>query len=86
MCLRRGNGTLNIRLVLSCDDEVIYDSENLLYRNYLGFAGSKECDIHECEKGTYSFFAVGEGSFEFLCAEVSDIDAGGQWKSFFFFF
>ena len=83
MCLRRGNGTLNIRLVLSCDDEVIYDSENLLYRNYLCFSGSKECDIHECEKGTYSFFAVGEGSFEFLCAEVSDIDAGGQWKSFF---
>ena len=81
-CLRRGDGTLNVRFILSCDDEEIYNSEDTLFRNCLCFSNTRECDIHECEKGAYSFFAVG-GSFDFLCSDVSDIDAGNQWKSVF---
>lgn len=80
-CLRRGDGTLHIRIVLSCDDEEIYDSGDTLYREYLCFSNTKECDA--CEKGSYSFFTTERNAFEFIGGEVSDIDAGSQWKSYF---
>lgn len=80
-CLQRGDGTLHIRIVLSCDDEEIYDSGDTLYREYLCFSNTKECDA--CEKGSYSFFTSERNAFEFIGGEVSDIDAGSQWKSYF---
>ena len=82
-CLRRGDGTLNVRIVLCCDDEEIYDSEDSLFRDCICFSGAKECDFHGCEKGSYSFFTVGEKPLEFVEAEVSDIDVGSPWKSYY---
>ena len=83
MCLRKGDGSLNIRIVLSCDDDKIYDSEDTLYREYLCFSNTKEGDIRDCEKGSYSFFTTESNVFEFIGSEVSDIDAGSRWKSYF---
>ena len=82
-CLRGGDGTLHIRIVLSCDDEEIYDSGDTLYREYLCFSNSKECDVRDCEKGAYSFFTTECNALEFIGSEVSDIDAGSRWKSYF---
>ena len=56
-CMKRGDGSLNIRVVLSCDDEEIYDSRESLYRECLCFSKGKECDIKEAVKGSYSIFA-----------------------------
>lgn len=82
-CLRRGDGTLHIRIVLSCDDEEIYDSGDTLYREYLCFSNTKECDVRDCEKGAYSFFTIECNALGFIGSEVSDIDVGSQWKSYF---
>lgn len=82
-CLQRGDGTLHIRIVLSCDDEEIYDSGDTLYREYLCFSNSKECDVRDCEKGAYSFFTTECNALDFIGSEVSDIDAGSRWKSYF---
>jgi len=82
-CLLKGNGTLNIRIILSCENELIYDSGKSLYRECLCFLKVKECDIRETVKGSYSIFAPIERKFEFSGAEVSDIDAGTWWKAYF---
>lgn len=82
-CLRRGDGTLNIRIVITCDDEEIYDSRGTLYRECLCFSGEKECDIKETVKGSYSIFAPATTGFEFSGAEVSPIDAETWWSAYF---
>lgn len=83
MCLRRGDGSLRIRAILRCDDEEIYDSKDTLYRECLCFNRERECDVRECEKGSYSFFVTTNCSLEFSGAEVSDIDAGSFWHSYY---
>ena len=55
-CLRNSNKSLNFRVVIMCDDDVVYDSCELLYRELLCFWGEKEVDISSCKKGGYSFF------------------------------
>ncbi len=83
MCLRRGDGSLRIRAIMWCDDEEIYDSKDTLYRECLCFNRERECDIRECEKGSYSFFVTTKNSLVFSGAEVSDIDAGTFWRSYY---
>lgn len=82
-CMRRGDGSLNIRVVLFCDDEEIFDSRESLYRECLCFSKGKECDIKETVKGSYSIFAPSTVEFEFSGAEVSEIDAGVRWRAYF---
>lgn len=82
-CMRRGDGSLNIRVVLSCDDEEIYDSRESLYRECLCFSKGKECDIKETVKGSYSIFAPATMKFEFSGAEVSEIGDGAWWSAYF---
>lgn len=82
-CRRRSDGSLNIRIVLRCDEETIYDSENSLYRELLCFSGSKEYDVSECNQGSYSFFATRANTLELVGAEVSEIDTGNQWYAIF---
>lgn len=83
MCMRRGDGSLRIRIVLSCDEEVIFDSGDNLYREYLCFTRGKECDIRECEKGSYSIFTTADQTLEFTDAEVSEIDSKSWWNAYF---
>lgn len=83
MCLRRGDGSLRIRAIIRCDDEEIYDSKGTLYRECLCFNRERECDIRKCEKGSYSFFLTTKNSIEFSGAEVSHIDAGTIWHSYY---
>lgn len=81
--MRRGDGSLNIRIVLSCDDEEFFDSRESLYRECLCFSKGKECDIKKTVKGSYSIFAPSTVEFEFSGAEVSEIDAGVRWRAYF---
>lgn len=81
--MRRGDGSLNIRVVLSCDDEEFFDSRESLYRECLCFSKGKECDIKKTVKGSYSIFAPSTVEFEFSGAEVSEIDAGVRWRAYF---
>ena len=83
MCLRRGDGSLNVRVVLNCDDEVLYDSEDNLFRECLCFSDRKECDIRNCERNSYSFFTIKNDVFDFTGAEISTIEAGTYWNSYF---
>lgn len=83
MCLRRGNGSLNVRVVLNCDDEMLYDSEDNFFRECLCFSDSKECDIRDCETSSYSFFTTKNDVFDFTGAEISTIDAGTYWNAYF---
>ena len=73
-CLRKGDGTLNIRIVLTCDEEKIFDSEDSMHRECLCFSSSKECYIRECVRASYSIFSPRANILEFVSAEVSDID------------
>ena len=82
-CSRHGDGSLNISIILSCDGENIYDSEDSLHRDALCFSKNKECSIHDCSRGAYSFFTTANAPLEFEGAEISDIDAGNRWKAYF---
>ena len=83
MCLRRGDGTLNIRIRLFCDEEEIYDSKDTLYRDCICFQNNKERDIKECTKASYVFFTTKEKEFDFSSAEVSEIDTKDGFSAFY---
>lgn len=82
-CLRSGDGVFNLRTILKCDDEIIYDSGDSLYRDLLCFSSEREVSVSSCRKGSYSFFAPSNACVDFLDAEVSEIDAGNCFKAFF---
>ena len=81
--LRSGNGALNFRLVILCDEEPIYDSGKSLYREYLCFSKDKECDIKETVIGSYSIFTPTGKEFEISGAEISNIDADSCWNAYY---
>lgn len=83
MCLRRGDGSLHIRVCIDCDGEIIYDSISELFREVLCFSRGNEVDVHKCEKGSYSLFAPCGKTLEFEGAETSVIDADDRWNALF---
>ena len=82
-CIRRGDGTLKIRIEIYCDDEKIYDSGEDLYREILCFYHDKECDVRDCKRSSYSFFTTKNVALDFVGAEVSEIDASDYWAAYF---
>ena len=80
---RQGDGSLHLRIVLLCDDEEIFDSEENLYREWLCFSGERECDIGDCVKGSYSFFTTTDHRLDFSEAVISDIDTEGGWTAYY---
>ena len=49
-----GSGSIDLRVKISCDDRVIYDSEDDLYRRALVFSGSNEAAPGNLKKGGYT--------------------------------
>lgn len=82
-CLRNGNGSLQLRTVIKCDDETIYDSSDSLYRELLCFSGEREVSISSCEVGAYSFFTPRGMKLDFISAEVSEIPASSAFEACF---
>ena len=82
-CLRNGDGTLRIRTLLKCDNEVIFDSADSLFRDLLCFSGEREINVSSCEKSAYSFFVPTGKKLDFIGAEVSEIPAGNVYDASF---
>lgn len=82
-CARQGDGSLHMRVVLLCDEDIIFDSEETLHREWLCFSREKECDIGDCVRGTYSIFTTEKHSFDFSEAEVSEIDTESGWSAYY---
>ena len=82
-CIRNGDGSLNVRAVLLCDDECIYDTKELMYRKVLCFSKKREIDITTCEKGSYSILLPSGMNIDFIGAEISEIDSASVFDSFF---
>ena len=72
--LRRAKENLiKPQVIISCDSEQIYNSKNLLYRNWLVFRNKTEINICNCEKGNYSLFVPSSNSIDFDNVDVSEI-------------
>lgn len=65
---------MNIRVRISCDDEVIYDSEESLYRKYMAFYGSTEIGISQIKKGNYTLVIPATTVMKAENVEITDID------------
>lgn len=65
---------LNLQVRLSCDDEVIYDSEETLYHKCLVFFGETEIGIGQIRKGNYTFVLPATEELNVDNAEVEYID------------
>lgn len=70
---RSGSDSFDLRAVITCDGEAIYDSGSTLCRKCLAFCGKTEKDISSCEQGAYSFFTPKTAKLEFVGADVSTI-------------
>lgn len=70
---RSGSDCFDPQIIISCDDEEIYNSEKVLFRDYLIFKGKAEIDAGSCETGGCSVFAPPETVIEINGADVSVI-------------
>lgn len=68
---RSGSATIDPQIMITCDGEKIYDSEELLFRKWLLFSNDNETDFGHCSRGKYSVFVPDDTSAEFSEAEVS---------------
>ena len=70
---RAGAHFIQPQIIISCDNEEIYNSEKNLFRDVLIFKDTTENDIGSCEIGNYSFFVPSDTVIEFINAERSPI-------------
>ena len=65
---------LNIRVVITGDDETIYDSEDTLYRGVFAFSAGVDTAVNQIKKDKYTIVLPQGVPFEAQNAEVSSID------------
>lgn len=65
---------MNIQVRISCDGEVIYDSEESLCHKYIAFNGNTEIGISQIKKGNYTFVISAATVLKAENAEITDID------------
>lgn len=80
---RSGARTFNPQVIITCDDEEIYNSGKVLMREWLVFRNKTEADIRNCERGGYSVFVPHSIDTEFISAEVSVIKEDPYLKGYF---
>ena len=66
----------DIRIMIRCDGDVVYDSQNTLYREILCFQDGKEVDVDGCECGNYVFAYPLTRNLEFSHASINDVYEG----------
>ncbi len=66
--------TLNIRAQIKCDDEIIYDSEESLYRNELIFYGSSEASASQVKRDHYTLAVPEAADVETENVDAAEID------------
>lgn len=83
-CLRRSSSKeIDPRIVLFCDEEIIYDSKSTLYRKELIFKNAAEINAENLELGGYTIFVPSNISVEFVDAEVTEIESGSSLKGYY---
>lgn len=65
------------RFIIKCDDNVIFDSEEHMFRKFIVFNKNTETDIRNCKPGSYSFFTAVKDKLEFINAEAFDVASNG---------
>lgn len=65
---------INIRIIITGDDETIYDSEETLYRSVFVFSAGTEFGINQIKRDKYTVVLPQTMSFDVQKAEVSSID------------
>lgn len=65
---------MNTLVRISCDEEVIYDSEETLCHKYLVFYGGTEVGISQVKKGNYTFVTPATAVLKVENAEITEID------------
>ncbi len=69
------DGCLNVRVQIKCDDEVIYDSEESLYRNVLLFLGGTEVSANQIKRDRYTLVAPTSAEVKTENTELIEIDS-----------
>lgn len=69
------NNKINLQLRIVCDDEIIYDSEDNMNREYLIFYGSKEIAPSQIRRERYTLVIPNTTSIETENIDVVEIDS-----------
>ncbi|MBQ6482360.1 MAG: hypothetical protein IJI45_14695 [Anaerolineaceae bacterium] len=82
--LRRSDSeSFDPQVIISCDNEEIYNSEKVLVRGCLAFRNRTEADMSSLEQGEYSFFLPGSAKVEFINTEVTIIKENQYLKGYY---
>lgn len=82
--LRRSDSSeFDPQLIITCDENEIYNSEKVLYRDCLTFKGKTEVDVGSCEIGGYSLFIPRKAVAELNGAEISTIKENAYIKGYY---
>lgn len=80
---RSGSVEFDPQIIITCDENEIYNSEKVLYRDCLTFKGKAEVDAGSCEIGGYSLFVPKKAVAEINGAEVSTIKESTYIKGYY---
>ena len=80
-----GNHFLNIRVRIKCDDALIYDSEESLYRNVLMFYGGAEISANQVKRDRYTLVMPAAAEVKTENMDITEIDTmkNAGMKAFF---
>lgn len=73
----------NPQIIITCDDDEIYNSGRTLVRDCLVFHNKTETDISSCEKGGYSIFVPRNTAVDFTNADVGIIQENSYLNGYY---
>lgn len=79
-----GTNTFDFAVRIKCDDTVIYDSENSLYRSCLVFDKKSEVNPTSCTKGNYTIIIPGGENLEVENAQVNVISEDVRYGNYYY--
>lgn len=82
-CVRNGNGSFQIRIQILCDEEIIYDSCQSLYRDCLFFSKKTEIDIGKLKRDSYVFIIPQNTSVGFTSTDFNLIEDNLWCKAYY---
>ena len=79
-----GAKTFDFTVKIKCEDTLIYDSENTLYRNCLVFDKKLEVNPASCTKGNYTIIIPGGDNLEVENAQVNVISEDNRYGNYYY--
>jgi len=83
ICVRNGDGTFQIRIQILCDEEIIYDSCQSLYRDCLFFSKKSEIDIEKLKRDSYVLIIPQNTSVDFTSTDFNLIEDNLWCKAYY---